>query len=138
MSHIFFFKQRYMFLIFMMNYIKNNFFGNSIETDIEQAVGRILRAKHAKPIVVDIIDSHVFDFGRISENSNSFIIATKRYPNNFKGILYPNETIRYCLKIDAVGFRQKKHQIFEVTWNGQWSDDEEKMKNNVKIIEVKD
>jgi superfamily II DNA or RNA helicase len=28
------------------------------KTDIEQAVGRILRAKHSKPIVVDIIDTH--------------------------------------------------------------------------------
>lgn len=28
------------------------------KTDIEQAVGRILREKHSKPIVVDIIDSH--------------------------------------------------------------------------------
>jgi hypothetical protein len=87
---------------------------------------------------VDITDSHVFDFGRIYENVNSFKVAIRRYPNNFKGILMPNETIRYCLKIDAVGFRQKKDQIFEVTWNGQWSDDEEIMKNNVKIREVKD
>lgn len=85
---------------------------------------------------VDITDSHVFDFGRIYENINSFNVATKRCPNNFKGTLIPNEIIRYCLKIDAVGFRQKKDQIFEVTWNGQWTDDEEKMKNNVKIKEV--
>jgi hypothetical protein len=28
------------------------------KTDIEQAVGRILREKHSQPIVVDIIDSH--------------------------------------------------------------------------------
>ena len=28
------------------------------KTDIEQAVGRILRQKHGSPIVVDIIDSH--------------------------------------------------------------------------------
>ena len=28
------------------------------KTDIEQAVGRILREKHSKPIVVDIIDNH--------------------------------------------------------------------------------
>ena len=28
------------------------------KTDIEQAVGRILRVKHSSPIVVDIIDSH--------------------------------------------------------------------------------
>lgn len=86
---------------------------------------------------VDITGSHVFDFGRIYENVNSFSVATRRYPNNFKGILMPNETIRYCLKIDAVGFRQKKDQIFEVTWNGQWSDDEEIMKNYVTIKEVK-
>jgi superfamily II DNA or RNA helicase len=29
------------------------------KTDIEQAVGRILREKHAQPIVVDIIDTHI-------------------------------------------------------------------------------
>jgi superfamily II DNA or RNA helicase len=28
------------------------------KTDIEQAVGRILREKHSQPVVVDIIDSH--------------------------------------------------------------------------------
>jgi hypothetical protein len=28
------------------------------KTDIEQSVGRILREKHSKPIVVDIVDSH--------------------------------------------------------------------------------
>jgi superfamily II DNA or RNA helicase len=28
------------------------------KTDIEQAVGRILRQKHGSPIVVDIVDSH--------------------------------------------------------------------------------
>jgi superfamily II DNA or RNA helicase len=30
----------------------------SPRTDIEQSVGRILRARHANPVVVDIIDSH--------------------------------------------------------------------------------
>lgn len=86
---------------------------------------------------VDITDSQVFDFGKIHENTNSFNVATRRYPNNFKGTLKPNDTIRYCLKIDAVGFRQKKDQIFEVTWNGQWSDDENIMKNYITIKEVK-
>lgn len=85
---------------------------------------------------VDITDAHVFDFGKIYENVNFFKVATKRYPNNFKGNLMPNETIRYCLKIDAIGFRQIKDQIFEVSWNGQWSDDEEIMKHNVVIKEV--
>jgi superfamily II DNA or RNA helicase len=28
------------------------------KTDIEQSIGRILRVKHAQPIVVDIVDSH--------------------------------------------------------------------------------
>ena len=28
------------------------------KTDIEQAVGRILRTKHIRPIVVDIVDNH--------------------------------------------------------------------------------
>ena len=40
------------------------------------------------------------------------------------------------IEIQAEEHQQKKDQIFEVTWNGQWSDDEEKMKNNVKIREV--
>jgi len=67
---------------------------------------------------VDITNSHVFDFGMIYENLSCFKVATRRYPNNFKGTLMPNETIRYCLKNDAIGFKQKKDQIFEVTWNG--------------------
>ncbi len=85
---------------------------------------------------VDITDSHVFDFGKIYENVNSFKVATRRYPNNFKGNLMPNETIRYCLKIDAVGFSQNKDQIFEVFWNGKWSDYEEVMRGNVLIKEI--
>ena len=28
------------------------------KTDITQAVGRILRAKHSQPVVIDIIDQH--------------------------------------------------------------------------------
>ena len=28
------------------------------KTDIEQAVGRILRVKHTRPLVIDIIDKH--------------------------------------------------------------------------------
>jgi hypothetical protein len=86
---------------------------------------------------VDITESHVFDFGRILENANEFNLATKRYPNNFQGHLMANETIRYCLKIDAIGFRQEKDQIFEVTWNGHWSDDALIMRNNVKITQIK-
>ena len=28
------------------------------KTDIEQAVGRILRVKHERPLVIDLVDSH--------------------------------------------------------------------------------
>jgi hypothetical protein len=86
---------------------------------------------------VDITDKHNFDFGRIFENINTFNPVIKGYPNNFKGNLKPNETIRYCLKIDGVGFRQKNDQIFEVFWNGKWSDNEEIMKKNINIKEIK-
>lgn len=86
---------------------------------------------------VDITDKHIFDFGRIFENANTFNPVIKGYPNNFKGNLKPNETIRYCLKIDGVGFRQKNDQIFEVFWNGKWSDNEEIMKKNINIKEIK-
>jgi hypothetical protein len=29
------------------------------KTDIEQAVGRILREKHSNPVIIDIIDQHL-------------------------------------------------------------------------------
>ena len=53
------------------------------KTDVEQAVGRILREKHSNPLVIDIIDTH-----KIFENQ-----WTKRkdfYLKNNYNIIYTN------------------------------------------------
>jgi superfamily II DNA or RNA helicase len=70
-------------------------------TDITQAVGRILRVKHERPLVIDIIDSHpVFQQQWLKRKkfyvSNKYKIQhtnSQRYAANKWTTLYdPNDT----------------------------------------------
>jgi superfamily II DNA or RNA helicase len=78
------------------------------KTDIEQAVGRILRAKHAKPIVVDIIDSHepfLKQWGKrkVFYKKQNYKILEKsniQYANPWKTVYDPNAKINRCLAKD--------------------------------------
>lgn len=78
------------------------------KTDIEQAVGRILRAKHAKPIVVDIIDSHepfLKQWGKrkVFYKKQNYKILEKsniQYANPWKMVYDPNAKISRCLAKD--------------------------------------
>ena len=55
------------------------------KTDIEQAVGRILRTKHTQPIVVDIIDNHDIFQNQFRKRKVFYI------KNNYKIIKNSNE-----------------------------------------------
>jgi hypothetical protein len=72
------------------------------KTDIEQAVGRILRAKHTQPIVVDIVDNHdifqnQYRKRKVFYVKNNYKIikinsTTYNVPNNIGG---PNDAYVY-------------------------------------------
>lgn len=85
---------------------------------------------------MDISQEQTFDFGRIGEGDNYFVPLLLNYPNNFEGYISAGKVVRYTLKIVAEGYVSKKPQIYEVAWNGKWSDNMEIMSQNLTITEV--
>jgi hypothetical protein len=87
-------------------------------------------------ITIDISHEQIFDFGRIIENGDRFEPILSIYPNNFNGFVSSNNVVRYTLKIVAEGYVSKKSQVFEVAWNGNWSENIEIMAQNLTIREI--
>ena len=58
------------------------------------------------------------------------------YPNNFLGIVGPNEAIRYSLQVVSDIYISSKYQVFEVAWDGVWDEHIDKMAIHLNIKEV--
>jgi hypothetical protein len=86
--------------------------------------------------VINISEEQVVDFGCIPEKEKFFRPVLYWYPNDFDGFVRKDEVVRYCLAIVADGFTQKKHKVFEVAWDGRWSDDLEEMNKHLIIQEI--
>jgi len=84
---------------------------------------------------LDFFDEHSFNFGFIQKD-DIFRPALTVFPNNFNGFVSKNETKRFTLEIIADGFKMKNYQTFEVAWNGEWSDNLDKMSKNLQITEI--
>lgn len=87
-------------------------------------------------LTLDISHEQIFDFGRVLEGGNRFEPTLSIYPNNFNGFVTTNTVIRYTLKIVAEGYESQNPQIFEVAWNGNWSDNMDIMTQNLTIQEI--
>jgi len=88
------------------------------------------------PIVVDLSGEHVIDFGRITEHAGLFEPVLYSYANDFKGLLGPNQAIRYELQAFSGGSPLGPSVIYEVEWNGQWSDSLDTMAQNLAITPI--
>lgn len=88
------------------------------------------------PPVITIEDEHVFDFGSISEVGTKFVPSLYSTSNNFLGFVEKNESIRYSLQIVSDGFISDGYQVFEVSWDGNWDGDKEKMQQHLRIKEI--
>ena len=71
------------------------------------------------------------------------IVVTKSRVNAFVGtdldvVLRAGETMRYGFEIVSDHFVSPKPQVFEVAWNGQWSNNLDEMAKNLQIREIKD
>ena len=78
------------------------------------------------------------DFGRIVEGDLKFNPSLNIYPNNFDFSIKKNDCTRYFLEICAEGFKNKKFQVFEICWNGKWTDNLDEMETNLIIREIKE
>ncbi len=88
------------------------------------------------PAVITLTKEQVIDFGCLEEDDQHFRPVLYSYPNNFQGFVGANEAVRYCLEIVADGYDSKKYQVFEVAWDGKWSDNLDKMSESLTIREI--
>lgn len=88
------------------------------------------------PATVTLVNEQIFDFGRLAEGDVRFMPALDGYPNNFQGYVQANEAVRFHLQIDASNFVSPRYQVFEVAWDGKWSDDAEKMAQHLRAREI--
>ena len=88
------------------------------------------------PPYVTLVKEHIFDFGIVIEGQDYFRPVLLSYTNNFQGIVKANEVVRFGLEIVSDNFVSPHLQVFEVAWNGQWSDNMDIMAQNLQIQEV--
>jgi len=88
------------------------------------------------PAYLTLRRDHVLDFGRIEEGSDHFLPELHVYTGNFDGYVHANEAMRYGLEIESDNFISPRLQVFEVAWNGIWSEDLDRMSQNLQIREV--
>ncbi len=88
------------------------------------------------PIVVDLSGEQQIDFGRVAEGNSRFEPVLYGYPNDFLGYVGPDESVRYRLQAVAGGAPVGPPCVYEVAWNGQWSDNLDTMGLNLTITKV--
>jgi len=88
------------------------------------------------PSIISFSKEGFIDFGRLKENDTRFEPILYWYPNNFQGYVQKNESVRYCLEIVADGYTSEQYQVFEVAWNGKWTNNLDEMTQNLTIREI--
>ena len=87
------------------------------------------------PLLIDLSHEQTLDFGSVTEGGNQFVPVLNFFPNNFRGFVEQGSVVRYSLEIVADGLRSRP-KVFEVAWNGQWSDNLDDMSQNLTIREI--
>lgn len=82
-------------------------------------------------------DRAICDLGHIDQGDNTpFLFELAIRSNNITGSVRAGQTARIHLATEANGYVQRGVVVFEITWNGKWSDDAPTMFANVTIHDV--
>lgn len=85
-----------------------------------------------------VLDESTCDFGNVKEVELVFRPVTVVVPNNFKGVVASGECLRYEVVATGTNVLSPQPTVLEVSWNGQWTTNQEEMTRNLVIREVKD
>jgi hypothetical protein len=86
------------------------------------------------PIEQSFSTEAVLDFGRLVKGSNVFEPTFYVTSANFQGFVAANEAVRYTLQIVAENYGEISEQIFEVAWDGNFSENLDQMRLVIKEI----
>ena len=88
------------------------------------------------PQRVVVTRTAVLDFGYLSEGAQSFLPLLYVYANNANFAVAKGEAVRYQVEIDASNLPLRHAQTFEVSWDGEWDFEPEKMQHHLVVREV--
>ena len=88
------------------------------------------------PPEITLSKEQMVDFGRLTDGFDYFEPTLYFYANDFRGRVKSQEAIRYVLEIVADGFVASKYQVFEVAWDGKWSENLDEMGQSLTIREI--
>ncbi|MBN1145154.1 MAG: hypothetical protein JXA72_12065 [Bacteroidales bacterium] len=88
------------------------------------------------PEAVDIIKSHIADFGYVIDSSTDFKPTVTPILNSFRGNLEHHETFRYYIQIVSENYNPKHLFGIEVTWDGQWPENLKEMYKHLVIKRI--
>ncbi len=88
------------------------------------------------PPYISLRKEQVLDFGAVIEGQDYYRPLLLSYTNNFQGFVHAGEIVRYGIEIVSDNFASPRLQVFEVAWNGKWSDNLDVMAQNLQIQEV--
>jgi hypothetical protein len=88
------------------------------------------------PPSMTVRNDHPVDFGMLEENK-FFRPISRWVPVGFDAnYLRSGETMRFGFEIVSDDFVSARLQVFEVSWNGFWSDSSDEMTNNLQMREI--
>jgi hypothetical protein len=77
------------------------------------------------------------DFGLLQQEDLVFKPSLYIYPNNFKGYVRANESVRFSIEIQADNYSSQKPYLFQVDWDGTWANDLSEMEKHLVVQEIK-
>lgn len=85
-----------------------------------------------------IVHDSTCDFGFIDQEGDirPFCPAIPRVPNNFPGFVAKDECVRFEVVATGQNVFSPRPTVFEVSWDGQWTENQEEMKRHLVIREV--
>jgi len=85
---------------------------------------------------IDLDSEEVLEFGRVMEGEGCRFEPILSWDlAGFEGKVGPHETVQYVLEVRARGYNAKKFHVFEVFWNGIWTDNLDEMAHNLVITD---
>lgn len=88
------------------------------------------------PQAITLVKEQAFDFGCVGEESYFFRPVLNIMPNNFQGYVKQDQKIRFSLQVSADNYVTEKNQVFEVAWDGNWSNNLDEMMSHLTIREI--
>ena len=90
------------------------------------------------PINPKIRDRKVCDLGFLAEGDKEFKPSLYFYPNNFRGFVKANDSIRLSIGIQAENFTSHERFVVEISWDGVWDSDLDQMEKHLVVKEVQE